>query len=179
MSKEMEYELTYLAKYLPAEIEGLAGEYVRDVYVPETVQHAHLRLRQRGETYVITKKVPAAGTDSSEQTEETIPLEKEEYEALAACSRKVVAKWRYKVMIAGHMAEVDVFDEQLKGLIEIDFEFASREEKAAFVPPEVCFADVTQEEAFAGGYLSGKSYEDIEPVLKKYGYNKVEVSDEI
>lgn len=171
----MEYELTYLASRLPEEIQGVAGEYICDVYVPDTVSHAHLRLRQRGETYVITKKMPLNGTDSSEQTEETIPLEKEEYEALATSSTKIVAKMRYKVNIGDHMAEVDVFDLKLKGLVEIDFEFNSNEEKAAFDPPEVCLADVTQEEAFAGGYLSGKSYEDIEPVLEKYGYKKLEV----
>jgi len=175
VAKEIEYELTYLAKNLPDEILGVEGEYVRDVYVPDSVSHAHLRLRQRGADYVITKKAPAYGSDSSEQSEETIPLTKEEYDALASCSTKVVAKRRYKVSVGGHMAEVDVFQEQLEGLVEIDFEFGSSEEKSAFVPPEVCLADVTQEEAFAGGYLSGRSYEDIESVLDKYGYEKLEV----
>ncbi len=176
MAKEMEYELTYLAKRIPEEIQGIEGEYVCDIYVPDTVSHAHLRLRRRGETYVITKKTPLHGTDSSEQVEDTIPLTKEEYESLAKSSTKIVAKWRYSVVIDGHQAEVDVFDLKLKGLVEIDFEFTSREEKAAFIPPEVCHADVTQEEAFAGGYLSGRSYEDIEPVLDTYGYKKVEVN---
>lgn len=176
MAKEVEYELTFLAKAIPTEIKGITGELIRDVYVPDTAPHAHLRLRQRGETYVITKKVPAHGADASEQTEETIPLEKEEYDALATCSTKVVAKRRYKVVINGYPAEVDVFEEQLTGLVEIDFEFGSSEEKAAFVVPEVCLADVTQEEAFAGGFLSGRSYSDIEPVLDNYGYKKLEAT---
>lgn len=174
MSKEVEYELTFLAKATPAGIKGAIGELIRDVYVPDTAEHAHLRLRQRGESYVITKKVPVHDTDSSEQTEETIPLTKEEYDALATCSTKVVAKRRYKVVINGYPAEVDVFEEQLAGLVEIDFEFGSSDEKALFVVPDVCLADVTQEEAFAGGYISGRSYSDIEPVLDKYGYKKLE-----
>lgn len=179
MATEMEYELTYLAKRVPEEVQGVKGEYICDIYVPDTVSHSHLRLRQRGDMYVITKKVPVDDADSSEQTEETIPLEKEEYEALATCSKKVVAKRRYKVVIEGRMAEVDVFEEQLSGLVEIDFEFDSSAEKAAFIVPDVCLADVTQEEAFAGGYLAGRSYEDIEPVLDKYGYKKLEVGHEI
>lgn len=173
MAKEMEYELTYLASKIPDEIKGMKGTLIRDVYIPDTVAHAHLRLRQKDDHYVITKKQPVKDGDSSEQLEETIVLEKDEYEALVRCSKKVVAKRRYKVEIGGFPAEVDVFEEQLKGLVEIDFEFGSREEKAAFVSLEGCLADVTQEETFAGGYLSGKSYEDIEPVLKKYGYKRL------
>lgn len=175
MATEMEYELTYLVKRLPEEIEGMTGEYLSNTYVPETAKHAYLRLRQRGETYVITKKYLVSDADLSERVEETISLTKEEYEALVTSSTKNDMKWRYKVIIGGRVAEVDVHVGKLKGLVKIDFEFASNEEKAAFVAPEVCLADVTQEEAFAGGYLSGKSYEDIEPVLKKYGYKKLEV----
>ena len=173
MAKEIEYELTYLANKIPDEIKGMKGTLIRDVYVPETISHAHLRLRQKEERYVITKKQPIKNGDSSEQLEETILLEKDEYKALASCSRKVVAKRRYNVKLGGIPAEVDVFEERLKGLVEIDFEFSSAKEKQSFVPPAVCLADVTQEEAFAGGYLSGKSYEDIEPVLKKYGYKRL------
>lgn len=177
MAKEMEYELTYLAREIPKEILGVEGTLMRDIYVPDTISHAHLRLRQKGDKYVITKKYPVNNGDSSEQVEETIVLKKDEYEALASCSKKVVAKRRYKVEIGGHIAEVDVFEEQLHGLVEIDFEFDSNEAKSSFVPPEVCLAEVTNEEAFAGGYISGRSYEDIEPVLKKYGYKRIEVSE--
>lgn len=179
MAQEIEYELTYLAKKLPDEIRGEKGLLIRDVYVPETVAHAHLRLRQKGDSYVITKKQPLQGGDPSENTEETIALDREEYDALAACSEKVVAKRRYNVTIGGYPAEVDVFEEKLNGLVEIDFEFASSKEKAAFVVPEICLADVTKEEAFAGGYLSGRSYEDIEPVLNKYGYKKIPSDKEV
>lgn len=175
MAKEIEYERTFLARHLPEELSGVEGVRMHDVMVPDTVRHPHLRLRHKGEMYVITKKQPVDAADSSEMLEETIPLDKEEFNALAGCSRKDIVKRRYNVTIGGYAAEVDVFGEKLQGLVLIDFEFGSNAEKAAFQVPAVCLADVSQEETLAGGFLAGKSYEDIEPVLKKYGYKKVEV----
>lgn len=175
MATEIEYERTFLAAGLPAEIAGETGALMHDIMIPDTARHPHLRLRQRGETYVITKKVPARDDDLTEMIEETIPLEKAEFDALANSSTKNVVKYRYNVIIDGYPAEVDVFDEKLKGLVLIDFEFASNREKAAFKTPDVCLADVSQEEAFAGGLLAGKSYEDIEPILKKYEYKRIAI----
>ena len=76
--------------------------------------------------------------------------------------------------IAGHDAEIDVYGEKLAGLVVADFEFPSEAEKDAFVKPDICLADVTQEEVTAGGYISGKSYDDIAVVLQKYCYRKLE-----
>lgn len=173
MATEIEYEKTYLLKRLPDGMEAAAYVTIRDTYIPDTVSHARLRLRAKGDKYVITKKHPVAGADSSVQFEHTIELTKEEYDALVTCSAKDFVKRRYFMDIAGHNAEVDVYGEKLAGLVVADFEFPSEAEKDAFQMPDICLADVSQEEATAGGYVSGKSYEDIEPVLKKYGYERV------
>lgn len=176
MAKEIEYEKTYLAKRLPEGLSSAKSVLIRDVYVPESARHAMLRLRAKDDDYVITKKTILHGTDSSTMSEETIPLSAEEYTAHANCSTKSFVKRRYFVQIDGHSAEVDVYDETLKGLVVIDFEFLSEEQKEKFIMPEVCLADVTQEEGIAGGMLAGKSYEDIEQLLKQYGYERLEVS---
>lgn len=176
MATEIEYEKTYLLKHLPEGIEAAPFVTIRDTYIPDTISHAHLRLRAKDDKYVITKKHPVAGADSSVQYEHTIELTKEEYDALVTCSTKDFVKRRYFMTIAGHDVEIDVYGEKLAGLVVADFEFPSETEKDAFVMPDICLADVSQEEVTAGGYVSGKSYEDIEPVLKKYGYKKVEVA---
>lgn len=175
MSTQVEYEKTYLLKQLPDGIENASYVTIRDTYIPDTVSHAHLRLRAKDETYVITKKMPVAGADSSKQYEHTIELTKKEYDALVRCSEKDAVKRRYLMKVAGHDAEIDVYGEKLAGLVVIDFEFTSEAEKDAFQMPDICLADVTQEEAVAGGYVPGKSYEDIEPILQTYGYEKMEV----
>jgi CYTH domain-containing protein len=179
VATEIEYEKTYLARRLPEGLNLGNSVLVRDVYIPESADHASLRLRAKDGDHVITKKTIINGTDSSTMREDTIPLELEEFMALSKCSSKEIVKRRYSLRIDGHDAEVDVFGEKLQGLVLIDFEFASEEEKDLFVMPEICCADVTQEEAIAGGYLAGKTYEDIEPILKKYSYNQLEVSHEI
>lgn len=175
MSTEIEYEKTYLPKRLPEGLDMSSSVLIRDIYIPEEARHSVLRLRAKDTAYVITKKTILHGSDSSTMNEETIPLSADEYTSLARCSTKGFVKRRYFVEINGYSAEVDVFEEKLAGLVLIDFEFNSEAEKEAFVVPDVCFADVTQEEGLAGGILAGKSYEDIEPMLKKYEYIKLEV----
>jgi len=78
--------------------------------------------------------------------------------------------------LAGRPAEIDVYHEKLAGLVVIDFEFDNEVEKNEFTTPDFVLADVTQDEAVAGGFLAGKSIEDIMPLLDKYGYKKMEVN---
>ena len=170
-NQELELEYTFLANKLPEEIEGVHPKRLVDIYIPDLGgNHAHLRLRQKGENLEITKKVLVNANDASTQIEATIQLDADEFEALSAVSQKRVVKDRYFVSIDGFPAEVDVFREKLEGLVLIDFEFSSEDERAKFVKPEVCLADVTQEEFLAGGLISGKSYGDIASELARFNY---------
>ena len=173
MGQELELELTFLAKELPDNIKLVEPTRIVDVYVPDIPEHSHLRLRQKGEKYEITKKMPVKEGDASEQIEQTIPLTKEEYIALSNCSKKRVAKDRYNIMVEGKMAEIDVFVEDLKGLVLMDFEFNTVQEKSVFKIPGLALADVTQEEFIAGGLLAGKTYDDISSELKRFNYRRI------
>jgi CYTH domain-containing protein len=179
MSTEIEYERTFLLKSLPDGLIDAESILIRDILVPETARHPHLRLRHKGDSYVITSKYPVSGGDSSKQFEHTIELGKEEFEALASCSSKGFVKRRYFIDLVGRPAEVDLYFEKLKGLAVVDFEFASEKEKDNFKVPDFVLADVTQDENLAGGMLAGKSLDDIMPKIEKYGYKKLEYSDEI
>lgn len=172
---EIELELTYLAAKLPDELQDAEPKRLMDVYVPESgVDHARLRIRQKGSKYEITKKVPVREGDASAHTEMTIPLDENEFTALMSVSNKRIIKDRYNVDIDGHPAEVDVFREELSGLILIDFEFPSEADKAAFIQPSVALVDVTQENFIAGGLLAGKTYQDIEPELQRFNYKALQ-----
>ncbi len=167
---QVELELTYLARFLPEGLEKCPSTLVADVYYPASEAHPLLRVRQRGEQYEITKKVMAHGTDSSHQIEHTIELTEAEFQALTQQGGKRVAKRRYLYNYQGRTAEVDVFEGELAGLVEVDFEFDDRADQLAFAMPGFCLADVMQEAFAAGGKLAGKRYGDIEPDLKRYGY---------
>jgi len=173
MATEIEYEKTYLLKSIPDGIAKAKSVIIRDVLVPDTAYHPHLRLRNRGDDYMITKKCPVSGADSSVMYEYTIELEKEEFNALTSCSTKDFVKTRYFMVLAGHPAEVDVYHGKLEGLAVVDFEFNSEAEKNAFETPDFVLADVTQDESIAGGFLAGKSIDDIMPLIEKYGYKKL------
>lgn len=173
MSVELEREKTYLVSKLPVGLSRENSIVLRDVYIPAEANHARLRLRQKGESYEMTKKIPVSDGDSSRQTEHTIPLSRDEFEALATCSQKVLRKRRYFTKIDGHDAEVDVYEEKLAGLVVVDFEFATEEEFSAFTQPAEMLADVTQDEVVGGGFLAGKSYEDIEERLQTYSYERI------
>jgi CYTH domain-containing protein len=170
---EIELEKTYLAKNLPDELHTFPSKEVKDIYVPKELEHPTLRIRRRGDKYEITKKQPIEGKDSSEQYEHTILLTKDEFSALEQISGKTVRKIRYKYPYKGVQAEIDVFQDDLLGLVLVDFEFKEVSEKNKFEIPEFCLVDITQDDFFAGGMLCGKKYSDIENHLNELGYKKI------
>jgi adenylate cyclase len=170
---EIELELTYLARELPIEISGVEPKAMLDIYLPEQSLRPYIRLRKKGENYEITKKKPIDDSDYSAQTEQTIPLEADEFAALSVTSNRKIQKNRYAVDIAGYPAEVDVFTGDFAGLVLIDFEFKTLAEKEQFQPPSCCLADVTQERFVAGGQLAGKSYTDVADDLLRFNYKPI------
>lgn len=167
---QTEIEATYLANSLPDTIKSLEGRTIIDTYFPANATHPHLRIRQKGTSYTLTKKTQVTPGDASTQIEENIDLTKEEFEALNAGNGKTVAKVRYEFPIGNHTAEIDVFTGGLTGLVLVDVEFPSIEARDAFKKPDFCGADVTQEDFIAGGMLAGKTIANITPNLQRLGY---------
>ena len=169
----IELERTFLAKRIPANLRQCKHKEIIDLYIPASAVHPVLRIRKNGNSFEMTKKTPVKGDDSSEQLEQTILLSKEEFDALSKLDGKKSARDRHYFDYNGKTAEIDVFKENLSGLVWIDFEFNSIEEKNSFKMPDFCLADVTQEKALAGGMVCGKKYADLEPILERFGYKKL------
>jgi CYTH domain-containing protein len=166
-----EFELTYLPKKeFLKNLEGLSFKEMIDIYIPVLAHHPTLRIRKSGEKYEITKKQPVKEGDSSHQLETTIPLTTEEYADLNKLKGKRIFKNRYLYKEGGYTYEVDVFQGALKGLVVVDVEFKSNEEKSKFKTPSWALADITHEKFMAGGILAGKSYSDIQKDLERLGY---------
>lgn len=159
-------------KKFPADMETLKSMEVFDIYIPQSAPHPILRIRKKGDKFEITKKHPVEGKDSSRQSEETIPLSKEEFQEFAMLQGKRVRKIRHYYPVGADMAEIDVFSDDLKGLILVDFEFKTLEAKNDFIMPDFCLVDITQEKLTAGGILAGKKYSDIKSDLERYDYKK-------
>ncbi len=168
----LELERTFLAKSVPKDLQSRPHKRIVDLYVENGTGKLDLRLRQSGDTYEMTRKRPVEGTDSSKQEEQTIALEKEEFESLSHATVRKIEKIRYYYPYGDLTAEFDIFKGDLAGLVLVDFEFKTEEEMRAFVMPDFCLADVSQEAFVAGGVLAGKSYPHIEAELSKYHYRK-------
>ena len=169
----IELEKTYLIKKLPDNLESCKFKEIIDLYLPEASKHSKLRLRKNGDRYELTKKEPVNGTDSSCQEEQTIILTEIEFNAFNQLKGKKIHRTRYYSDYSGRTAEIDVFRDLLEGLVLVDFEFKTIEEKDGFEMPEFCLADVTQDVFTAGGVICGKCYGDIEKELKKYNYSRI------
>ncbi|PIN75006.1 hypothetical protein COV18_04575 [Candidatus Woesearchaeota archaeon CG10_big_fil_rev_8_21_14_0_10_37_12] len=169
----IELEKTFLAKILP-DLTGCKSKEIIDVYYPKESNHPVLRLRKNGDKYEMTKKYPVKEGDASAQHEHTIPLTKEEFDAFFKLEGKKVHKIRYCYEYQGRIAEVDIFQGDLKGLVLVDFEFEKEEDKNNFQMPDFCLANVTQEKFTAGGMLCGKSYMNIINDLARFGYKKLD-----
>jgi len=172
---EIELERTYLLKYLPEDVKEKQSIEIFDIYIPKSADHSILRIRKRGEVCEITKKQPIKGSDSSEQEEHTINLSEEEFLALADIDGKKLHKIRYFYPCGQNMAEIDVYKDNFDGLVFVDFEFKTREEKEKFLIPDFCLAEITQEKFCAAGWLAGKKYSEIEQFLEKYDYKKLKI----
>jgi adenylate cyclase len=171
---EIELEKTYLIKKLPPDLDKFPHKEIMDMYIPAQAAHPALRLRKKGDKLEMTKKQPIIGTDSSEQEEHTIKLNKGEFDSLIHADGKKVHKTRYDYVYKGHKAEVDIFEDDLEGLVLVDFEFTDSKEKEAFKTPDFCLIDVTQDKTFAGGMLCGKKYLDIEGRLRELNYVRID-----
>lgn len=170
----IELEKTYLAKRLPENLRSCEFKEIIDVYIPKTSEHPKLRLRKNGNKFELTKKEPVNKGNASHQKEQTIILTETEFNALnQQIEGKRVRKIRYFYDHNENIAEFDVFQDDLLGLVVIDFEFATLDEKDVFQIPDFCLVDITQEVFMAGGMICGKSYKDIEDNLKKFEYNKL------
>lgn len=168
----IELEKTFLAKKIPKDLEKCKKKEIIDIYIPKSERHPITRIRKKGNGFKMTKKSPVAD-DKSQQNEQTIELTKKEFNALSKIKGKKLRKMRYYYKYNDHTAEVDVFKDDLEGLILVDFEFETQEEKENFKKPDFCLKEITQEEFIAGGMLCGKSFEDIKYKLEDLGYSKL------
>ncbi len=170
-NNQIEYEKTYLLKFVPNDLIKTPYKEIVDIYIPQNTEHPKLRIRKNGNKYEICKKYPVSRADASTQHEFTIPITLAEFEELSGnLHGKRSRKNRYYYKYNNKIAEIDVFQGDLRGLILADFEFESEKEKAKFSQPEFCLADVTQAKFVAGGMIIGKKYQEIAPFLKKYSY---------
>lgn len=90
------------------------------------------------------------------RTEDEYEIPKRAYEAMLTIAKCKLIKRRYFVQCDGYVAEVNIFEGDLEGYIQIEVEFATKEEAVAFVPPDWFGIEVTDDNRH-GNYSLAKN----------------------
>jgi len=169
MSQDLEIERTFLAKYLPDDLKNFPSHEIIDYYIPQDAIHSKLRIRKSDDKYEITKKVQLDENNASVQMEHNISISEGEFLAF----KNIPANQSHKIRYYYNNAEISIFLDDLFGLVLIDFEFKNIEDSLAFVMPDFCLAEVTEDEEVAGGFLCRYNIKTLRPFLDKYSYQDI------
>lgn len=145
----MEIERKYLVRKLPENLEQYNKKKIAQGYLcTEPV----VRIRRSNDDYYMTYK----GDGLMVREEFNLPLTQEAYEHLRPkIDGLLIAKTRYLIPLDNKLtAELDVFEEDLNGLVIVEVEFNTIEEANAFHAPDWFGEDVTNSGKYHNSYLS-------------------------
>ena len=145
----MEIERKYLVRKLPENLEQYNKKKIAQGYLcTEPV----VRIRRSNDDYYMTYK----GDGRMVREEYNLPLTQEAYEHLRPkIDGLLIAKTRYLIPLDNKLtAELDVFEEDLNGLVIVEVEFNTVEEANAFHAPDWFGEDVTNSGKYHNSYLS-------------------------
>ena len=159
----IEMEKKYLVKEIP-DLKNRTSHRICQGYL-NIDSEPILRIRKYDENYFLTYKFKLDNTSINACTEYELPITEKAYNnLLAKVDGKMVNKVRYEINIQNNLiAELDIFENELKGLKIVEVEFSSEEEAKNFNPPDWFGKDVTKDKKYRNSSLSRNS--NIESIL--------------
>jgi len=144
MSEEL--ELAWLVRGLPDDLDKSSGVKIRQGYLPnDNPEIKDIRVRDKNNKFTYTvKEFLKNSRETGFCSEETKDLSEEEFEKLWEKAEKKTAKTRYYYSLKGGLvAEIDMYENNLSGLVVVEIEFLSLVSYKAFEPPEWFGKEVT------------------------------------
>lgn len=150
MAKEIERR--FLVSELPAFITSqYRGISMLQGYISESTSSRQVRIRSKGDHYYLTVKDPGL----LEREEVEISLSAEQFHALWPLTQKrFIHKTRFEIPHGEYTIELDVFDDNLKGLIMAEVEFDSVENSKKLNVPSWFGKEVTHDLHYANSQLA-------------------------
>lgn len=160
----IEIEKTFLVKQIPKNLSQYKSQKIKQGYISSTP--SPLRIRQKGNKFELTKKIPLKEGDFSSFNEINIPLTKNEFNKLWPLVKKSLEKTRYIIPIKDNLiAELDIFEKELYGLVFVEVEFISQQQMNSFKALDWFGKDITQEDFAANVFLAAKTFSEIKKYL--------------
>lgn len=146
-----EIERKFLVEELPENLEEYPHKDIVQGYLAITEDGTEVRLRQKGNQYFQTVKSGGGKT----RFESEIEITKEQFDALwQATEGKRVEKTRYEIPHENGTIELDVYHDNLEGLLSAEMEFSNEEDSNNFVPPEWLSKEVTDDKRYKNQNLA-------------------------
>lgn len=152
MANFCEIERKFLVKVeaIPYDISILPKVEITQGYL---TKEPAIRVRSAGDKFYMTFK--GKTEDSLIRREVELPITKDAYEILMGHeTTKKIRKNRYLVNENGKKYEIDIFEEQLKGLAFLEVEFENQEEAENFVVPAWVEKEVTDDVRYTNSQLA-------------------------
>lgn len=152
--ENIEIERKFLVKEIPANLDAYKKIEIIQGYLNT---NPVVRVRKENDEYVLTYK----GSGLLAHSEYNLPLNMESFDSLIKkCDGIIISKTRYKIPIqSGFVAELDIFKNNLSGLVLVEVEFDSVDDANAFTPPNWFGEDVTSDKHFHNSYISKYGFE--------------------
>lgn len=129
-----------------------------------------LKIREKDGVFTQTVKRFMKNTQETGYTsEETKDLSKNEFENLWDKTKKKIRKTRYFYPLAdGLTAEIDVYKDNLEGLVVVEVEFLSIDAYKIFSTPEWFGKEVTDSKGIYPPVIAEMTLEEVDKINKTY-----------
>src|SRR3954468_11500114 len=147
-----EIERKFLVAELPPDLAEHPGERIEQGYLAIASDGVEVRVRRRaGQATLTVKSGPG-----QVRVEGELPIDERRFEALWRLTEgRRVGKTRHEIPLAGGaVAEFDVYDGDLDGLLTVEIEFASLEASERFSPPPWVGRELTGDKRYANQSLA-------------------------
>ena len=146
-----EIERKFLVTELPQELESYPKNEIIQGYISILEDGTEERVRKKGARFFHTVKT---GSGLVRQESDKEISEKEFNELWAKTDGKRILKTRYDIEYEGLLIELDIFSQNLQGLVVAEVEFEDEEQSYKFVPPEWFGNEITDDNAYKNKTLA-------------------------
>ena len=150
----IEIERKYLVKNIP-KLDGIEYVDIKQGYL-NCNSEPILRIRKYEKKYYLTYKFKKKGIKTNACIEYELPITKYAFDhLLKKIDNNLISKKRFKISIENNLtAELDLFSNQLAGLVMVEVEFETEEEAISFNPPKWFGREITKDKRYRNSELS-------------------------